>query len=198
MQFFKPNGYDTAEVLPENGGRARLPKGGYVCRILSVDEKESKAGNPYLILNLDICEGDYMGFFANDYQAQTGEKKWHFSHRLMIPNDRTKPYTLHLFKTFNAYLEDSNPGWKFSFDADEKQYRGKVIGVLVNEREYETRDGRRKMATNIAKVVKANTVRNGSYTLPDDEMLKRPANTASNDDGFYVPDNVEDDDLPFN
>jgi hypothetical protein len=195
MQFTKPNGYDTAEVLPENGGRARLPKGGYVCRILSVEERESKAGNPYLVLNMDICEGDYMGFFAEDYQSQTGEKKWHFSHRLMIPNDRTKPYTLHLFKTFNTFLEDSNPGWKFDWTQDEKQYRGKLIGVLVNEREYEKSNGKRGMATNIARIVKANTVRSGAYTVPDDELLKTPA--ASADAGFYVPDNVDDDDLPF-
>lgn len=194
MMFSKPNGYDTADVLPENGGKARLPKGGYVCRILSIEEKTSRQSNQYLTFNLDIAEGDYMGFFAEDYQSQTGEKKWHFSTNLTIPNDRTKPFVLHLFKTFNTYLEDSNPGWHFDWSADEKQYRGKLIGVLVNEREYETRDGRRRMATNIARIVKANTVRSGAYTLPDDEMMKRPAAAADN---FYVPDNVDDDDLPF-
>ena len=87
MQFFKPNGYDTAEVLPESGGRARLPKGGYVCKILTVEPMESRNGNPYLLFNLDIAEGEYMGHFADDYASQTGDKKWHFTHRLMIPTD---------------------------------------------------------------------------------------------------------------
>lgn len=194
MVFTRPKDYDNIDALPENGGRARLPKGGYVCKILTVEENESKNGNPYLTFAMDISEGEYMGFFAEDYQSQTGEKKWHFNHRLMIPTDKSKPYTVQLFKTFNAYLEDSNPGWHFDFSQDEKQYRGKTIGVLVNEREYETRSGKRGMTTNIARIVKANTVRSGAYTVPNDVMLKTPAKT---DDGFYMPDSVDDDDLPF-
>ena len=195
MVFTRPKDYDNTEVISESGGRQRLPKGGYVCKVLTVDEMESKNGNPYLLINMDIAEGEYMGFFADDYAAQTGDKKWRFSYRLMIPTDKTKPYTLQLFKTFNYYMEESNPGWKFDFSADEKQYRGKLIGVLVNEREYETRTGNRGMATNIARIVKANTIRSGAYTVPNDVMLKTPPKT---DDGYYMPDNVEDDDLPFN
>ena len=194
MVFTRPKDYDNIDALPENGGRARLPKGGYVCKILTVEESESKNGNPYLTFAMDICEGEYMGFFADDYQSQTGDKKWHFNHRLMIPTDKSKPYTIQLFKTFNSYLEESNPGWHFDWTQDEKQYRGKNIGVLVNEREYETRNGKRGMATNIARIVKANTVRSGAYTVPNDVMLKTPAKT---DDGFFMPDSVDDDDLPF-
>lgn len=194
MKFHKPNGYDTAEVLPEGGGRARLPKGGYVARILTVEEHSSKNGNPYLTFNLDIAEGDYMGFFADDYSRQTGEKRWHFVHRLMVPTDNAKPFTLHLFKTFNTYVEDSNPGWEFDFDGDEKQYRGKLIGVLVNERQYEKRNGKLGMATNIARIVRANTVRSGAYTLPDDELVKGKGVSASD---FTAVEADDDDDLPF-
>ena len=194
MTFTKPLDYDNTSALPENGGRQRLPKGGYVCKILSVQEETSRNNNPMLLFSMDICEGEYMGFFADDYQSQTGEKKWHFVYRLMIPTNKSKPYTVQLFKTFNTYCEDSNPGWHFDWTADEKQYRGKTIGVLVNEREYEMRNGSRGMATNIARIVKASTVRSGAYTIPNDVMLKTPAKT---DDGFFMPDNV-DDDLPFN
>ena len=194
MTFTKPLDYDNTSALPESGGRQRLPKVGYVCKIMSVQEEMSRNNNPMLIFSLDICEGEYMGFFADDYQAQTGDKKWHFNYRLMIPTNKSKPYTIQLFKTFNTYCEDSNPGWHFDWTADEKQYRGKTIGVLVNEREYEMRNGSRGMATNIARIVKANTVRSGAYTIPNDVMLKTPAKT---DDGFFMPDNVDDDDLPF-
>lgn len=193
MQFTRPIDYNEAEIIPEQGGYKRLPKGGYVCKILGVEEHMSKANNPYLMINLDICEGEYMGFFADDYTSQTGEKKWHFQYRLMVPTNKTKPYTLKLFKTFNYYLEESNPGWKFDFSGDEKQYKGKLIGVLVNEVEYESKTGTRRMKTNIAKVVRANTIRSGAYTVPDDEFLAKKAM----DDNFTVPDNVDDDDLPF-
>ena len=193
MVFTRPLDYDSAEVIPEQGGFKKLPKGGYVCKILGVEENESKAGNPYLMFNLDICEGEYMGFFADDYTSQTGERKWHFQHRLMVPTNKTKPYTLQLFKTFNTYLEDSNPNWKFDFSKDEKQYKGLLIGVLVNEVEYESRTGKRRMKTNIAKVVRTNTIRSGAYTVPDDEFMTKKAM----DDNFAVPDNVDDDDLPF-
>lgn len=193
MVFTRPLDYDSAEVIPEQGGFKKLPKGGYVCKILGVEENESKAGNPYLLYNLDICEGEYMGFFADDYTSQTGERKWHFQHRLMVPTNKTKPYTLQLFKTFNTYLEDSNPNWKFDFSKDEKQYKGLLIGVLVNEEEYEWH-GKIRRKTNIAKVVKSNTIRSGAYTVPDDILLKRANNT---DTYTAVPDDIDDDDLPF-
>ena len=192
MKFNKPSGYDAAEVLPENGHYAKLPRGGYVAKILSVEEKESRAGNQYLIFSLDIAEGEYMGFFAYDYANQTGDKKWRFEYRMTVPNDRTKPYCLHLFKTVNTYLEESNPGWKFAWELDERQYRGKLIGVLVNERQYEKRNGFIGMVTNIAKLVKASTIRNGSYTVPDDVLLVKPPKEQD-----FVPDSVDDDDLPF-
>ena len=192
MVFTKPSNYDNQQVLPEQSFM-RLPKGGYVCKILSVEEQTSKAGNPYLLINMDIAEGEYVGFFADDYGKQTGEKKWHFVHRLMVPTDKTKPFTAQLFKTFNAYLADSNPGWEFNWDADEKQYRGKLIGVLVNERQFKKRDGTIGTATNIAKVVKASTIRSGSYTVPGDILV------AEEKGSDFIPvDNVDDDDMPFN
>ena len=192
MVFTKPSGYDNQQVLPEQSFM-RLPKGGYVCKILSVEEQTSKAGNPYLLINMDIAEGEYVGFFADDYGKQTGEKKWHFVHRLMVPTDKTKPFTARLFKTFNAYLADSNPGWEFNWDADEKQYRGKLIGVLVNERQFKKWDGTIGTATNIAKVVKASTIRSGSYTVPSGILV------AEEKGSDFIPvDTVEDDDMPFN
>lgn len=196
MVFTKPLNYEEVEVLPEQGSFKKLPKGGYVAKILTVEEHESKAGNPYLVINMDIAEGEYMGFFADDYTSQPGDKadkKWHFSHRLMIPTNKTKPYTTQLFKTFNLAVEESNPGWKFDFAKDEKQYRGQLVGVLVNEEEYEGRNGKVRRKTNIAKVVKANTIRSGAYTVPDDVLLqKKPT-----DDYTAVPDEIDDDDLPF-
>lgn len=193
MQFFKPSGYDAADVLPENGGRPKLPRGGYVCKIMSVEEATSQKGNPYLLIHLDIAEGDYVGFFADDYAQQTGDKKWRFSYRLMIPTDNSAPYTLHLFKTFNTYLEESNPGFKFDFNGTEKQYKGKFIGVLVNEEEYRSRTGSIRKKTNIARIVKTSTIRSGAYTVPDDVLLKREDTSAE-----YTVDVVDDDDLPFN
>lgn len=195
MIFTKPIDYDNTEVLSENGGRPKLPKGGYVLKVMAIEEGTSMNNNPYLLLSLDVAEGEYMGFFAEDYAAQTGDKKWHFVHRLMIPTDKSKPYTRQLFKTFNHYMEESNPGWHFDWTADEKQYRGKLIGALINEREYETQDGKRRMTINIARFVTANTIRSGAYTVPNDQMMKTPPKETAD---FYTVDPVDDDDLPFN
>lgn len=196
MRFTKPLDYDNTEILSENGGRPKLPKGGYVLKIMSVEEATSQNENPYLKMMFDIAEGEYMSFFAEDYAAQTGDnRRWKLTNNLMIPTDSSKPYTRKLFKTFNTYCEESNPGWHFDWMGDEKQYRGKLIGALINEREYETRNGSRGMATNIARFVTANTIRSGAYTIPNDVMLKTPAKTG---DDFYTADTVDDDDLPFN
>lgn len=184
------------------GDYERLPKGGYICKVLNVETCSGKSGD-YLKIALDIEGGDYHHFFINDYKAQQSEdKKWRCNYLLNIPQDdgsERDGWTKRKFKTFTEALEESNPG--YHFDWDEQKFKGKLIGGLFNEREYETRSGGRAMATNLAQVCTVAKIKDGSYKLPADKMLDKPLlgaapAPAASDDWMNLPDGI-DEELPF-
>lgn len=183
------------------GSFEQLPKGGYVLQIKGVELLTNRIGE-YLKISADIFEGEYKDFFAKEYKAQQSEdKKWHCNFLLNIPKDdgsERDGWTKRNFKTFTETLEESNEG--YHFDWDELKFKGKLIGGLFNEREYETQQGQIRRATNWARVISVAKIREGSFKIPDDKLLQqssqpRPVETA--DDGFLnLPEDMEDD-LPF-
>ena len=65
------NGYEQAQAYTNPD---RLPVGGYVLKILNVAYQGNDWGS-VIILSFDIAEGEFKGFFENNYKAQTGEDK---------------------------------------------------------------------------------------------------------------------------
>lgn len=183
------------------GSFEQLPRGGYVLQIKGVELLTNRIGE-YLKISADIFEGEYKDFFAKEYKAQQSEdKKWHCNFLLNIPKDdgsERDGWTKRNFKTFTETLEDSNEG--YHFDWDELKFKGKLIGGLFNEREYETQQGQIRRATNWARVISVAKIREGSFRLPDDKLLQQssqPRPVETSDDGFLnLPEDMEDD-LPF-
>lgn len=183
------------------GSFEQLPKGGYVLQIKGVELLTNRIGE-YLKISADIFEGEYKDFFAKEYKAQQSEdKKWHCNFLLNIPKDdgsERDGWTKRNFKTFTETLEESNEG--YHFDWDELKFKGKLIGGLFNEREYETQQGQIRRATNWARVTTVAKIREGSFRLPDDKLLQQssqPRPVETSDDGFLnLPEDMEDD-LPF-
>lgn len=180
--------------------RPQLPVGGYVMRIMGAEVKENRIGQ-YVQVSMDIAEGQYKDFFANDYRAQDQDKKWHCNYLLNVPLDdgsEKDGWTKRRFKTFTEALEASNDG--YHFDWDEKKFKGLMIGGLFNTREYKTNDGRRGRSTNLAQVCSVEKIRTGKFKIPKDQLLKEesdaaePSSTSTTSGGFTV---VHDDDLPF-
>ena len=176
--------------------RPQLPVGGYVMRIMGAEVKENRIGQ-YVLVRMDIAEGQYKDFFANDYRAQDQDKKWHCNYLLNVPLDdgsEKDGWTKRRFKTFTDALETSNDG--YHFDWDEKKFKGLMIGGLFNIREWENGD-RRGRGTNLAQVCSVEKIRSGKFRLPKDQLLHsdaaEPASSAPSG-GFTV---VHDDDLPF-
>ena len=182
--------------------RPQLPVGGYVMRIMGAEVKENSVGQ-YVQVSMDIAEGQYKDFFANDYRAQqpqdNKDKIWHCTYFLNVPLDNGSEkdgWTKRKFKTFTEALEASNDG--YHFDWDEKKFKGLSIGGLFNMREYKTRDGNVGRSTNLAQVTSVEKIRTGKYKLPKDQLLSGERAEASTSgtpsEGFSV---VHDDDLPF-
>jgi len=182
--------------------RPQLPVGGYVMRIMGAEVKENRIGQ-YVQVSMDIAEGQYKDFFADDYRAQDNGpngRKWHCNYLLNVPVDdgsEKDGWTKRRFKTFTDALEASNDG--YHFDWDEKKFKGLMIGGLFNIREWESGD-RRGRSTNLAQVCSVEKIRTGKYKLPKDQLLSKDAGTSvSTSDtvpgGFGTV--VHDDDLPF-
>lgn len=184
------------EQTKSYGDYEKLPKGGYVLVIKGAEVLQNRIGD-YIKISADIYEGEFIQFFTREYKnQQTEDKKWHCNYLLNIPKDdgsEQDGWTKRKFKTFTEALEESNEG--YHFDWDEQKFKGKLIGGLFNEREYEGRDGAVRKATNWANVCTVDKIREGSYTLPDDKLINKAPTTSST--GFMdIPDSV-DDELPF-
>lgn len=195
------NGYANAKVYSE---QERLPVGGYVLNILDVkyEDNSSKGYNDKIILSFDIAEGEQKDFFKHNYNQQAGEdKKWKGVYRITVPADdgsKDDEWKQNRFKTIITMFEESNP--KFHWNWDEQTLKGKTIGALFNNKEYEL-NGRHGFFTNCHSLIAAEKIRSGKFTVPEDTLLKTGNNAPQSKpdaDGFMnIPDGI-DEELPFN
>ena len=101
------------------------------------------------------------------------------------------------------HFEESNQGHHWNWD--EQTLKGKLIGALFNNKEYDF-NGRHGFFTSCHSLVTVEKIRSGKFEVPADTLLKKSGNQTSSDpytvsigDGFMnIPDNVEDEGLPFN
>lgn len=203
-------GYKQAEAT----SFSELPKlqpGGYVLKILNVKVEPTDWGSR-LAIQFDIAEGEFKGFFDKLYKATPDEwenKKWKGSMRLSIPHntgDETKfKKSLGYFKSQIQAFENSNANLHIDCerDWDENVLKGKLVGALFNEKEWE-KDGNTGWFTQCKRFVPANDIRSGNSTIPKREELKNKPSTASNDSfdpnanlSDFVEINVGDDAVPF-
>lgn len=194
----KLNGYESAQAYTE---QEKLPVGGYILKILDVKYQKNNWGN-VILLSFDIEEGDYKGFFKENYKNQTFEdKKWKGTYRLRVPKDdgtKEDEWIMRRFKTVMLNFEESNTGYRWNWD--EQTLKGKLIGGLFNNKEYSF-NGRHGFFTNCHSLVTAEKIRSGKFEVPADALLKEasgyPAGYTPAGDGFMnIPDGV-DGELPF-
>ena len=183
--------------------REILPAGGYVAKILDakVQHFDFRNGDSVdkLILSFDILEGQHAGFFKRDYNQNTNEdKKWRGTYRVNIPKDDGTEQDGWSKNTFNGViwaLEDSNPG--FHFDFDETQLKGKIVGVLFRNKEWEWED-KTGWTTECCALTGAEEIRSGKFKMPKDKPLKKSGSTMSAPSGGGFAEVTDDDGtLPF-
>ena len=178
------------EVKRSAGGRETLPAGGYVCQIVSA-RVESNSWGDTLVIAHDVCEGDYKGIFKRDYDDNTNEnKKWRGTFRVNLPSDDGSERDAWKKRTLGNIIwavEESNPG--FSWDWDEKKLKGKYIGLIYRNREWNM-NGRSGWTTEAAGADSIDNIREGKFKMLEDKPLKN-VGTAT------MTEAAEDDDLPF-
>ena len=178
-----------------------LPRGGYVCKIIDAKIIENNYGQS-VKLAWDIAEGDQKDYYKKRFDSDTREdKKWSGVHLLSVPKDdgsERDGWTKRAFKTFTDALEDSNDN--YHFDWDESKFKGKLIGFVINYRQYEKQDGSVGNTPNVGRVTSVQNIKDGKFKIPDDKLLKnhkQPLVASSTDNsGFSIPEET-DEAVPF-
>lgn len=167
----KPADFDTAQGLNES-----LPKGGYVCRIMNVEETVSQSkGEPMIKVSLDIAEGPYKDYFTKKYRADNRiDKKWSgnaVANQLVYDQNDTNT-TNKGFKTFITSVEESNNGFKVEWgNAFCSCLKNKIVGVIFRSEQF-LGDNGISLATKVYSFRSAETIRQGKYKIPDDKLLE--------------------------
>ena len=179
----------------------QLPKGAYVVKVLGAKEEPNKNGSgSHLSVTFDIAEGEYAGFYDNQFKKNTAEdKKWPNDgmYYLTVPTNDSQPYVWTNWNTFFADLEDSNNGFVFSGD-DLKILKGKLIGGKFRNEQSEYK-GTVYDHTRLAWTCVAEDVRQGKAgKMPNDKLVNGKATAPATDsDGFMSIAEDVDMELPF-
>lgn len=192
-------GFDKAKII--TNGVPQLPKGGYIAKVLDCKEESSASGYRWLAFSFDISEGEYKGHFAEQYRANPNEnKKWRGTYNAFIPDESSQYYedNLNKFKTMIASIEESNPG--YHWDWDESKLKGKTIGVIFGEKEFESENNGVIIITECRGIRSADCINKGKFKMP---ALKTLGGSSANSSpapaaGTSFASVLDDDgDLPF-
>lgn len=188
--------YKAAEAV-QGGEFKRLPAGGYICKIVDVedcpqgfDKKNPTRGN-YLWVVYDIADGEYKGFYSDDWG-----KEHPYAHRYVRSYSEK---ALGMFKGFLQAVDESN-NTDFVKAAEkgfnEKELVGKLIGLVIGYEEYVASDGEIKERAYVNANRSVSAIKSGDFKVPELKKVKDPVvptNTAPVD-GFAP---LNDDDIPF-
>lgn len=136
----KPRDYDSTKAY---GEFVALPPGGYVCRIIKVEESRSRTNREMIKIYLDIAEGDFAGYYADLYDSDNRQdKRWGcIVYQLNLDEEGKCNRGL---KTFHEAVEASNQGFdmdKVWGDQYSEAFRGKLVGGVFRREQYENREG---------------------------------------------------------
>ena len=188
--------FNGLEIKKSVSASEPLPAGGYVAKILNAKVEEYSWGE-VLVISFDIAEGEYKDFFSKQYKENTREdKKWKGNFRLTVPQESNQYFDSQKRTFGNAIwaIEESNPSFRWAWD--ENALKGKMVGVLFRNFEWEMPDGRSGGSTECCTFVSVEDVRTGNFKQPKHKPLTtKAANNAPASHFTVIADSA--DDLPF-
>ena len=164
--MFKPANYDSAEASTFGGGE-RPPAIPTVMRIISEKEVVSKSRNPMIVLELDIAQGTFAGYFQ-ELSARIEKSAYPRHYRLL-----TEEQSNYLKGDIKS-VEKSNNGFEYKFV--DGSLVGKLVGANLQEEEYE-KDGEIKTSLKIAFLFPIGDIQK-IKPMPKKALVKKP--TSSN------------------
>ena len=188
--------FNGLEIKKSVSASEPLPAGGYVAKILNAKVEEYGWGE-VLVISFDIADGEYKDFFSKQYNENTREdKKWKGNFRLTVPQESNQYFDSQKRTFGNAIwaIEESNPSFRWAWD--ENALKGKMVGVLFRDREWEI-EGKTGMTTEACTFVSVEDVRTNNFKMPKPKMLNKTTSQTASNSNFAVIDDGDLSDLPF-
>ena len=181
------NGMKSEEIQSKP---RQLPVGPYVAKVLDVTITGEEP-DQQLNIWLDVEEGPFKGFFMDRYSSALEKSQYKptykGNYRLRIPNENNKNamYPESDVRRMNDLIyrfEKSNDG--FHWDGDEQRLKGLLVGINMQEDEYNgnvfTRIGRLEIAGDVRKgIVQPMKPRKPREEAPNPTMIPNPVDTQS-------------------
>lgn len=190
----RPKNWENVQAFSD---RPKLPVGGYVCKIKKAVVQSTDFGNQLCIL-FDIEDGEYAGFYADDYKFnQREDKKWKGVLRQWLPKDdgsEKDEWTKSSFKGLITSIENSNRGYQWNWD--EASLAGKEIGIIFRNEEWKY-NGKTGWTVRAFRATSVETIQDCSYTVPEDKPLKNKTSDTYTGAGEYTYMKDDDGELPF-
>ena len=193
-----PSDYEQTQAVEGSGGSRRLPADGYVCKVCDVKETKTVDGRPMLELWLDVFEGPYKEFFAQQYSAAirygNSNPKWRCIYRqpLIRKDGTTNP----CFKGMITAVSDSNPNAVIVHQGNlnVEAMRNCVVGCVFKE-EHSVWQSREIIRAVPDSVIDVKKIRKGEFKVPAPKLLT-PEEKAELQ-GFTTMTAEADDTPPF-
>ena len=147
------------ENITESTSFKRLAPGGYIVKLLNVEDHPDKE---YLRISFDIVEGDEKGYFKKQYDNdKRPERKW--------PNAGSfirsyKDSAASMFKGFTGAVERSNKGYVWNFE--EKTLVGKLVGLIIADEQYQNQKGQIRERNYVAAIRSVDIIKKGEFDVP--------------------------------
>lgn len=166
--------------VQEAGDFTRPAPGPYICGIYNAENFEDKK---YLKITYDIIEGEFKGYYQ---EMRKNNPDWAWAGAYV---KSYKEKALPMFKRFCTSVSRSNGNYVFDgkTNADEKTLKGKKIGLILGEEEYEGNDGTIKTRLYVDREFSIDKL--AGQKVPKLKKLKVEASTISGNEGFM--------DVPF-
>lgn len=167
-------GYEAKKTV----SNSPLPAGGYVATIIGAKEENYTWGS-VLVIAFDIAEGEHKSYFKREFDNnQNANKKWKGTFRLTVPDEKSQYFATNnrIFGNTMWAIEESNNG--YAWDWDENKLKGKRVGVLFRNEEWEYED-KSGWTTKCCAFASVEDIHDGNFKTPKDKPLKRDATSAS-------------------
>lgn len=178
------NNYENVQA--SSGEFARPTAGGYICKIMDVEDvpMNEQGKGDYLRIEYDIADGDFKGYYKEQFDKWGGNWNAYFIRSY-------KEKALGMFKHFTNCIEQSNAGYEWDFN--EKGLIGKVVGLVLGEEEYQNNAGEIKTKLVVKDVKNIDDIKQGNFKVPVPKKLTvtTPANN------FVPVEPVDNSDLPW-
>lgn len=194
----KPNNYENTQV---GGDFTPVELGAHYGVIKNVSEKETKNGDPMIVVSIDFDKKDAQAdYFTEAFKKDVRPDKKYPNQATNYIMSEYQGACTKGFKSFIKAYADSNGlketdiKWGNDFA---KQFKNKKIGVVFGEVE-ELYNGEQKMRRKIRWFCDYSKV--SEQKTPQPIYLQeenKPASAAKTSEGFMNVDNSDDEEIPF-